>query len=482
MFRFNLFSLFGMKKYFYLFLSNFFILILSATSYDLKKPVGITNIVINNICKDSIINIKNMGAKGDGITDDWKIIERAVTILDDNGGGIIYFPKGVYIVGNAISLKSNITYRGESKTETIIKASNSSLDNVFGQGYPLYLQWKKARKVGGTIDRLKKPDFISNYSEDEAFSTGGMAGLAITNVKIENLTIDGNKDKRQENKVNFKGVSEYPFFAGEKISSTSGGKAIISGVFNGDDGFSVEPRTIEGVFKVGDRVKGEESGSIMTIKGKKADDAYQMLIRFDGVSHSVVKNCILKNSIFTALSIYNNSNNNKIINNEFYNNNKSGTDFTWGRINIFVEFDARKNIIENNIIKGGLGYSVFVQSTGGMNYDTQIINNKIYNPGGDGIRVGNETSISPIINPIIIGNTVIGAQGTGAVGIRIIHYGEGTISGGIISENTVKNCIYGILLQGRVEKTKVTGNIVSGSKKVNVGSTATFNNNIIKDN
>lgn len=98
-------------------------------------------------------------------------------------------------------------------------------------------------------------------------------------------------------------------------------------------------------------------------------------------------------------------------------------------MNIFVEFDARKNIIENNIIKGGLGYSVFVQSTGGMNYDTQIINNKIYNPGGDGIRVGNETSISPIINPIIIGNTVIGAQGTGAVGIRIIHYGEGTISG-----------------------------------------------------
>lgn len=46
----------------------------------------------------------------------------------------------------------------------------------------------------------------------------------------------------------------------------------------------------------------------------------------------------------------------------------------------------------------------------------------------------------------------------------------------------MKNCIYGILLQGRVEKTKVTGNIVSGSKKVNVGSTATFNNNIIKDN
>lgn len=57
-----------------------------------------------------------------------------------------------------------------------------------------------------------------------------MAGLAITNVKIENLTIDGNKDKRQENKVNFKGVSEYPFLLVKKISSTSGGKAIISGV------------------------------------------------------------------------------------------------------------------------------------------------------------------------------------------------------------------------------------------------------------
>lgn len=49
-------------------------------------------------------------------------------------------------------------------------------------------------------------------------------------------------------------------------------------------------------------------------------------------------------------------------------------------MNIFIEFDSLKNIIKSNKIDGGLGYSVFVQSTGGNNYDTQILFNTITNP------------------------------------------------------------------------------------------------------
>jgi hypothetical protein len=438
--------------------------------------------ITDYFCDTITVNVQQIGAKGDGITDDWAVIEKAVVNLDKLGGGILFFPNGTYIVKNAISLKSKIIFRGESKYTTIIKASNESLDNVFGQGYPLYKHWKKSRLVGGTIDRLKKPDFLTNYSEEEAFIIGGMAGYAVTNIKIENLTIDGNKNNRSENKVNLRGLSSSPFLGGEAVVSSSGGRAVVSGFFGGDSGFSIEPRTVEGVFDIGDLVQGEESGATMIVQDKKADDAYQMLIRFDAVSHSFVRNCIIKNSVFTALSIYNYSNNNSIDSNEFFDNNKRGTDFTWGRMNIFVEFDARKNIISNNTVNGGLGYSIFVQSTGGMNYDTHILNNKVFHPGADGIRVGNETSNSSIINSKIIGNTVVGANGEGAVGIRVIHYGEGVVSKAEISNNLVKNCIYGILLQGRVGDSRIFDNFVICSEKVNIASTALLKGNRIFNN
>ena len=48
----------------------------------------------------------------------------------------------------------------------------------------------------------------------------------------------GNKDKRQENKVQtLKEYLNIHFLLVKKIPSTSGGKAIISGVFNGDRWF-----------------------------------------------------------------------------------------------------------------------------------------------------------------------------------------------------------------------------------------------------
>lgn len=46
-----------------------------------------------------MINVKDFGAKGDGVTNDREAIQRA---LDNNNGRTIYFPKGVYIVETPI--------------------------------------------------------------------------------------------------------------------------------------------------------------------------------------------------------------------------------------------------------------------------------------------------------------------------------------------------------------------------------------------
>ena len=48
-----------------------------------------------------MINVKDFGAKGDGITKDTAAIQSAI-----NAGGVVYFPAGVYLSGT-LYLKSN---------------------------------------------------------------------------------------------------------------------------------------------------------------------------------------------------------------------------------------------------------------------------------------------------------------------------------------------------------------------------------------
>ena len=52
---------------------------------------------VRNYDNTKLINVKDYGAVGDGVTDDTVAIKEAVTYLNKNGG-ILYFPIGTYIV------------------------------------------------------------------------------------------------------------------------------------------------------------------------------------------------------------------------------------------------------------------------------------------------------------------------------------------------------------------------------------------------
>ncbi len=64
----------------------------------------------------SWINIKHFGAKGDGLTDDTLVIQRAI-----HQHKTIYFPQGVYTVSETIQLKEDTTLIGLNPLTTIIK-------------------------------------------------------------------------------------------------------------------------------------------------------------------------------------------------------------------------------------------------------------------------------------------------------------------------------------------------------------------------
>ncbi len=63
----------------------------------------------------TVYNVKDYGAKGDGTTDDSTAIQNAVNACNAAGGGVVYFPPtpNSYLVNTAIKPLSNIIFRGE---------------------------------------------------------------------------------------------------------------------------------------------------------------------------------------------------------------------------------------------------------------------------------------------------------------------------------------------------------------------------------
>jgi hypothetical protein len=438
------------------------------------------------------VSVKDFGATGDGTTDDWQAIENAVQAVHDAGGGIVYFPAGTYAVKYAISMLSNIHYLGEDRDASILLAHPDSIDNILGWGYPLYPYYPLARAAGGTINRLTKPDFVSYYTEREALINGGFSGYAATNCLVENLTFNGNKNLRQEGNMLLTGTLSGTFLSGEIILSSSGGSAIASGTFT-NSGVSLEPKTITGTFNIGDTITGQESGKTMVIAAKGADDAYQINIRLEAVSHTTIRNCVICNSFFEAVSFYNAGNYLILEDSLLYNNNKAGTVYPYGYIVVYIEFDNNYCMVRNNLIIGSLGYGILCKQGGGSNRNTIIENNTLLYVPGDAIRIENNNN-EVMYAPRIIGNTVQNWDSSGdpgACAIRLIHNGAGgAIIDASVIGNNVRDYPYGLLTQGIVADSVFTGNtannntngIINGSTGANCAMFGNSCNTTIVDN
>src|SRR5262245_17218335 len=72
----------------------------------------------------SVLNVREFGAKGDGVTDDTAAIQRAI---DSAGrGATISFPRGVYLVANfAVKNRSGLTFLGEGRDSVIKQKSGA---------------------------------------------------------------------------------------------------------------------------------------------------------------------------------------------------------------------------------------------------------------------------------------------------------------------------------------------------------------------
>lgn len=97
------------------------------------------------------VNIKSLGAKGDGVTDDYNAIK-----LAQEKSGELYWPPGTYRVSKKLTLKPNERWRGAGVGATIIEPTSGSN--------------------------------LSSVIEGEDF-----AGAGIYDSSVEHITIDGNR-------------------------------------------------------------------------------------------------------------------------------------------------------------------------------------------------------------------------------------------------------------------------------------------------
>jgi hypothetical protein len=106
-------------------------------------------------------NVKDYGATGDGATDDTTAIRAAIGDVHTQGGGIVFFPAGVYVT-QILTIYDRMTFMGEG-----IGASRVML------------------KTGSNTDLVVSDTFTANYAAGSALGPGYFG--------LKDICLDGNR-------------------------------------------------------------------------------------------------------------------------------------------------------------------------------------------------------------------------------------------------------------------------------------------------
>lgn len=132
------------------------------------RATDLRDSILNNITgaiiqRSDTLNVKKFGAKGDGASDCRKAIEKAIAKANTLGGGVVYFPEGVYLVEGPINLKSNVIlnlengailkFNPDPKLYPIVE---TSWEGTYCYNYSPMIRAYQVKNVGitgeGTID------------------------------------------------------------------------------------------------------------------------------------------------------------------------------------------------------------------------------------------------------------------------------------------------------------------------------------------
>ena len=95
-----------------------------------------------NLANYGIVNVKDFGAKGDGVTDDTKAIQAAIdSLVDTQAKGTVLIPKGKYVINSKLEIDiAYVSIKANGAAIDASKITSGEALHVYGSCYPPYYQ------------------------------------------------------------------------------------------------------------------------------------------------------------------------------------------------------------------------------------------------------------------------------------------------------------------------------------------------------
>jgi polygalacturonase len=154
----------------------------------------------------TVYNVVNYGAKGDGSTDDYTSLQNTLTAAGNAGGGTVFLPKltGFYKTSSVLNIPSNVDVCGDNDLPTI-KLANASNTYVFSNSdivggnsnitiQNLIIDGNVSGQSGGW-DNINFTNVTNSYLENVTIQNSSGVGLSLNtcdNVKSRKLYITSN--------------------------------------------------------------------------------------------------------------------------------------------------------------------------------------------------------------------------------------------------------------------------------------------------
>ncbi len=162
----------------------------------------------------AIISVKDYGAVGNGIADDTAAIQAAITAAT-TGGGIVFFPAGIYAVSAKLSVSSNTYLIGSGPGGTTIKLTSSLADELIAAASAT--DWgvssltidvnNNITGLHGAITASLSTNTIVNNVEIKHITTFGVNFNGMTRFRITGCTISKDTKSTSQNEAILVGVS-----------------------------------------------------------------------------------------------------------------------------------------------------------------------------------------------------------------------------------------------------------------------------------
>ncbi len=218
----------------------------------------------------SLLNVRSVGAVGDGATDDSAAIQAALDRVNADGG-CVYIPAGTYRLANPVTVKvvalRGLCIAGDGPTSVLLPAAEgtSGLD------------------ITGTIGLSYELVYLSNFKVKSAPSSNILAGIHMTGIAgfgVTNVQIDGSQGVMQYGLLlsgtqqgYIKGGVNYRAVAGIRLEAYSGIGANgveISGVSFDDIDKAVDVARVDDGFFHGNHVTSSRYGIYIASTGSGA--------------------------------------------------------------------------------------------------------------------------------------------------------------------------------------------------------------------